>query len=114
MSSASGRIEANLGSLLSFAQDLQAHLELMIRDIGDIETLKHQLDDTASLGDFPEAREMTARHQIAVTEVQDLLEHLVAAVDFADQITLFVAAKYAERDQSTATAVGAVASAVQV
>lgn len=114
MSSPSGRIEVNLVSLLSFAGDLQSHLELMIRDIGDVDALRHAIDDVASLGDFPEARQMTARHQLAVNDVQDLLEEVRDVIAFADDITLWVAAKYADRDQATAASMGDIASTISV
>lgn len=104
MGTESGRVEANLSSLLTFASALQSHLELMIRDISDTEALQSAVDDLAALGDFPEARELTARHRLSFEDVQDMLEELRDLIGFADDITLWVAGKYAERDRTTSDA----------
>ena len=113
-SSPAGRIEVNLAALLSFATDLQSHLELTLRDIGDIGALQGAIADIASCGDFPEGRELAARHSRAMYDVQDLLEEVRDVLAFADDISLWVATKYSERDRSTANELGTVQTAVGV
>jgi hypothetical protein len=114
LSSQAGRIEVNLEALLSFATDLQSHLELTLRDIGDVGALQGAIADIASLGDFPEARELSARHRAAMYDVQDLLEEVRDVLAFADDISLWVATKYSERDRSTATELGSVLTTISV
>jgi len=114
VSSQAGRIEVNLEALLSFGKELQSHLELTLRDIGDLGALQGSIADIASLGDFPEGRELSARHLSAMFDVQDLLEEVRDVIAFADDISGWVAAKYSERDQSTAAQLGALQGTVGV
>jgi hypothetical protein len=94
-------------SLKSFARELQAQIDAIGQSA---DHLADPVMAAVAFGDFNEANALRDRHAQALAEMTALLEQVLAAIHFAEQVTGTIAGSYTAADHAAAQSYGQVAN----